>query len=67
MSVDIDVSEPPAASDYPSHNLEAIACDPADHVLEDGPVKFTKVCSECGLGLGTLVDHLDHDPREVRL
>lgn len=58
-----DVSHPPENNEYPAHNIEERACDPGEHDLVEGPVKFTKLCSNCGYGLGTLVDLLGHDPR----
>ena len=58
-----DVSLPPKESNYPGHRVDEVACDPGDHDLVAGPVPHTKVCADCGLGLGTLVDQLGHDPR----
>ena len=58
-----DVSQPPNENAYPRHNVEERACDAGDHDLVDGPEPYTKVCANCGYGLGTLVDLLGHDPR----
>ncbi|MFD1601043.1 DUF488 family protein [Halobellus rarus] len=58
-----DVSLPPKESDYPGHRVDEIACEPGEHELIAGPTPHTLVCSNCGLGLGTLVDQLGHDPR----
>jgi len=56
-----DVSLPPKESEYPGHRVDEIACDPDDHDLVDGLAPHTRVCSNCGLGLGTLVDTVGQD------
>ena len=58
-----DVSLPPKENDYPGHRVDEVACDPDDHELAQGPAPHTKVCTNCGLGLSTLVDMLGQDPR----
>ncbi|WP_144900897.1 DUF488 family protein, N3 subclade [Halobellus captivus] len=58
-----DVSLPPKENEYPGHRVDEVACDPGEHELVDGPAPYTKVCVNCGYGLGTLVDVLGHDPR----
>lgn len=60
-----DVSLPPRENDYPGHRIEEVACDAGEHDLVR-VAPNVDACSECGLGLTTLVDHLGHDPRGVR-